>query len=290
MFLDNENIKSIFEELTGLSKHSNEEVRLSSLTILVNLSDHLKDCPNALVRDPLNIMTTYVKMFRENLSNATDKECTEKIIIVIMDFVMAIQKRDVIEELKSHLLDLYYEYSQRRVHDQAIILEQIMTVLHTCILALYQFQTPMTDIDKIARLIETHVRSQGVEVEGLNLISAAVSAYKYEFRHHLEKFWTYIIHGLEQVDQKPIFEAAIACVSDCTRVMKDQYADKVQLVFDKLIAFMHQPINRDTKSKILKSFGDLFLGAKNYGSASLPPVMDICSKCFDAVYSYSGKH
>ena len=58
----------------------------------------------------------------------------------------------------------------------------------------------------------------GVEQEGINMISAIAISFKREFlQEHFEKYWNYIMQGLEMVEQKGVFKATLACISDISR-------------------------------------------------------------------------
>ena len=95
-----------------------------------------------------------------------------------MNVVMATEKRDVIKDLQMYLLEQYQFYHSARIGDKNIILEQLITILHTTMLAMSKFHIPPTDLDKFIKLIDIHIREQGVEAEGINLICACATCYK----------------------------------------------------------------------------------------------------------------
>ena len=57
-----------------------------------------------LSRDPAPFLMTHVELFRNNLKGSFNKEANEKIIIIIMNIVMATEKREVIKDLELFLL------------------------------------------------------------------------------------------------------------------------------------------------------------------------------------------
>ena len=73
-----------------------------------------------------------------------------------------------------------------------------------------------------------------------------------------------MIQGLEMVDQKPIFKSALTCIQDIARNNEHKLIGKLTPVFLKLIEYMHDNIERELKTEILRCFGDLTLGLKNF--------------------------
>lgn len=71
--------------------------------------------------------------------------------------------------------------------------------------------------------------------------------------------------GLLQIDQKPVFKAALQCISDISRSNEFKMFNKVTPVFIQLIRYVQSNIDRDLKTEILRCFGDLSLGLKDYG-------------------------
>lgn len=56
-----------------------------------------------------------------------------------MNLAMACDKREIIIHLIDFLIDQYMAYTGMNVQDKQIILESIMAILHTCVLALAKF-------------------------------------------------------------------------------------------------------------------------------------------------------
>ena len=84
-------------------------------------------------------------------------------------------------------------------------------------------------------------------------------------QEHFDKYWGYILSALELVEQKGIFKATLTCISDISRNHENKITGKLTSVFDKLIYSMSHIVDRDLKTEILKCFGDISLGLKNYG-------------------------
>lgn len=124
----------------------------------------------------------------------------------------------IINQLVEHLIQQYKHYASINIRDKAIVLEHIVTVIHTCLLAFTKTVVPNAEHrEEIFRLIDDHINFFGVETEGINLISAAANCYKKYFKQHIDKYWDKIMHGLSLTDQKPIFKAALTCISDISR-------------------------------------------------------------------------
>lgn len=119
---------------------------------------------------------------------------------------------------------------------------------------------------KVIDLIDAHIRIYGVDSEGINLISAAAISFKSDFfKDHFEKYWRVINDGLMQIEQKPVFKAALQCISDISRSNEQTVAKKVSPVFSQLIQYVQSNIDRELKTEILRCFGDLSLALKDHG-------------------------
>lgn len=60
----------------------------------------------------------------------------EKLLIIVMNIVMTMNKRDIIIQLIDFMIDEYYKISNLKVNNFHFLIEQILGVLHTCILSL----------------------------------------------------------------------------------------------------------------------------------------------------------
>jgi hypothetical protein len=229
-----------------------------------------------------------VSLFVENLKTQQYKESNEKAIIVIMNLVMHTERKDVINQLITYLVEQYNFYTKNPVQDRQIVLEHILTIIHTCVLSLSKFVNNSEIRDKIYDLIDLHIKLYGIEPEGVNMISAAAICFKKDFKMRIELYWSYIEHSLDSIEQKPLFKAALSCISDISRTYENEIVTKITSVFNKLIAFMYNNIDREIKTDILKCFGDLILGLKRYGETFVDTLLAISGNCFEAVDKLSG--
>lgn len=157
-----------------------------------------------------------------------------------MNIIMSTNQMTIISQLITHLIPKYHHYASINIRDQSIVLDHIVSVIHTCLLAFSKSALPKTEHkEQIYQLIDKHISLYGVESEGINLISVAATCYKKDFRVRIDYYWGKIMKGLEHIDQKPIFKAALSCVSDIARNQESEIADKLNLVFEKLVRYMH---------------------------------------------------
>ncbi len=75
-------------------------------------------------------------IFINNLKENLNKETNEKIILLIMNIVFGTVKKPVVEMLLKYLMELYHEYTKTKMRDQGIVLNQLITIIHTCVLSL----------------------------------------------------------------------------------------------------------------------------------------------------------
>lgn len=53
-----------------------------------------------------------------------------------MNIVFGTVKKPVVEMLLKYLMELYHEYTKTKMRDQGIVLNQLITIIHTCVLSL----------------------------------------------------------------------------------------------------------------------------------------------------------
>lgn len=165
--------------------------------MLTNITDFLKDVPCVISADPDGILQQMVGIFTNNLTQNTYKESNEKIITVMMNILMATGKKNVVVMLATHLIGLYQDLAKANLVDRGIVLGQIMTVIHTCLLSLSKFPIQYDLKHRIYELIDLHIRVNGIEQEGINMISALSIAFRREFlQDQLDKYWTVVTQGL----------------------------------------------------------------------------------------------
>ena len=103
-----------------------------------------------------------------------------------------------------------------------------------------------------------------------------------------DKYWNVVMQGLEMIEQKPIFRGALTCIQDIARNNEHRIIGKLTTVFQKLIQYMHNSIERELKTEILRCFGDLTLGLKSYAEMYVENILKICDDCCAAVQKLSG--
>lgn len=96
------------------------------------------------------------------------------------------------------------------------------------------------------------------------------------------------MQGLEMVEQKPIFRGALTCIQDIARNNEHRIVGKLTTVFQRLVQYMHNSIDRELKTEILRCFGDLTLGLKSYAEMYVESLLKICDDCCAAVQKLSG--
>lgn len=263
VWLNNQEIKDIFLHLLSMSKNNDEVIKLLSLSILANITEELSRHPEPIATDPKAYLTELVGMFLQSIENASNKDSTEKVIIIIMNIIISTSNIPIVNELISHLISQYHHFSRLHIADKNIVLEQLISLIHTCLLAISKSSMPKPQLkDQVFDLIDQHIRVYGVEPEGINMISAASGCFKKDFKDRIGNYWDNIMHALGQVDQKPLFKTTLTCISDIARNHEQHVADKIIKVFNILVEYMQKNIDRDLKTEILKCFGDLALGLK----------------------------
>lgn len=292
VFLNNPSIFNIFEHLHKLavSSSSDEFIQLQALGILINITDFLKENTNyEIARNPDKILQDLVDDFTKNLQRDCNKEATEKIICIIMNIVMATSKRKVVEMLIDHLINLYVQLSALKMRDQEIILGQIMAIIHTSVLALVKFPVEQSLKRKIYELLDRHINYYGVELEGIHLIGALALCFKKEFLNdQFEKYWNVVMQGIGMVEQKLTFKGALTCVQDIARNNENRLSGKLTPVFQTLMQYMHNSIDRELKTEILRCFGDITLGLKTFAEVYVDNILQICDDCCAAVTKLIG--
>ena len=89
----------------------------------------------------------------------------------------------IVHELIRHMIDSYHKYSRGSVADKMIVIEYLLGLVHTCLLALSKAAIPKIEFkDMIFTLIDQHIRNYGVDSDAINMISAASACYKKDFR------------------------------------------------------------------------------------------------------------
>lgn len=114
--------------------------------------------------DPDKVLQSLIAIFTGNITQGGNKEGNEKVIGLIMNMIMATNKRTVIVMLLTHLGGLYTQCCSAKVRDQEIILGQILTIIHTTVLAMSKFPTDETIRRKVYEILDLHLSIYGVEM------------------------------------------------------------------------------------------------------------------------------
>ena len=136
-----------------------------------------------------------------------------------MNIVFGTVKKPVVEMLLKYLMELYHEYTKTKMRDQGIVLNQLITIIHTCVLSLSAYVQLENDTKiKVFELTNYHIEIHGCESEGINMISAMTLSFKKDIKMDLlDSYVKYAISGLDMLNQKDTFKAALNCLADFAR-------------------------------------------------------------------------
>ena len=123
----------------------------------------------------------------------------EKTISIIMNIVMHTNKRDVIVQLIDFMIDEYYKVSRsNHMGDTHFLIEQILSVLHTSILA-HKNAVPNNELlGRICELVNQQIKRVGIEAEGLSILGALATTFNKSFESRAQNFWPHIKSALDQ--------------------------------------------------------------------------------------------
>ena len=161
---------------------------------------------------------------------------------------MATNSRDVSLKILSQLIDLYVLYNNTNIKDKQIILESILSVLHTSTLVASKYLVPESIKCKLYSLLDNYLKNYGIDQECIALIPALSYCFKKGFNEKLEHYWNYVMQGLQMADQKPLFKSVLTCIADLARNHETQLIHKITSVFTKLLQYMHENIDREIKT------------------------------------------
>lgn len=200
---------------------------------------------------------------------------------------MRIRARDVPINMIDFLIGKYEYFFHKNVPDLEIILQSILAVMHTSVLAL-ESTVPRNDImNKTCHVIENHIKRFGVEEEGLNLISGMVVAFNQNFEKIALKYWPHVMHGLESISQPKTFRAALQTIGDYSRIYALNFMDKENELMGRMLLLIHENIDRNLKNHILSCIGDLALGLGPLTEAYIKDILTVVDLCFGAVYNFT---
>lgn len=197
------------------------DIRYISVQILAHISEGLKENPQPVSDDPNILLTKVVKYYTENMLklHTEQSEINEKLTTIIMNIMINTNKRDVIVQLIDFMIEEYYKIVGMTIPNSEFLIEQILSVLHTSILA-HKNAVPNNEIlGKICDLVNFHFKKYGVEPEGLSLLGATATTFNKAFESRAMNYWNYILHGLNSTNELATFKAALACIGDYARMM-----------------------------------------------------------------------
>ena len=199
-----------------------------------------------------------------------------------MNIVFGTVKKPVVEMLLKYLMELYHEYTKTKMRDQGIVLNQLITIIHTCVLSLSAYVQLENDTKiKVFELTNYHIEIHGCESEGINMISAMTLSFKKDIKIDLlDSYVKYAISGLDMLNQKDTFKAALNCLADFARSNDSRITNRLAPFFQKMVHYMHTDIDKDVKSQIIRCFGDLSLGLKNCVEGFVETLLSISDECF----------
>lgn len=206
---------------------NNVSVTTSALTIFRNITEGVSS-DSVLLSDPSILLTKLVNFYEQMLDNfdGPNKDYTEKVIISIMNCLMKIRARETLIFMIEFLINKYQYFFQRNVPDLEIILQSILSIMNTSVLAMENTVPKIELMNKIISVIDNHIRRFGIEDEGINMISCLVVVFNKSFQRYAEKYWPHVLHGLEALNQPKVFRASIQCVGDYSRVYSDSFMEK----------------------------------------------------------------
>lgn len=99
------------------------------------------------------------------------------------------------------MMEEYNKIVTGNMENTAFLLEQIICVLHTSILA-HKNAVPNQELmAKLCTLIDYHVNKFGVEPEGLSMLGAMATTFDKSFETRANKYWqTVVTVGLQKVN------------------------------------------------------------------------------------------
>ena len=81
----------------------------------------------------------------------------------MMNIIMNTTNMSMVQELLKHLGGLYQTFSKRGIADKQIVLDEILGLTHTCLLAIGRTAIPKPEFkDMVFSLIDQHIKCYGV--------------------------------------------------------------------------------------------------------------------------------
>lgn len=152
---------------------------------------------------------------------------------------MATDNRDVITNLVEFMIGKYNDFSRAKIDDKQIILEFFLTIIHTCTLSLSKSLANEKIFSGLLQVLDAHISQYGVESESIHMIGAISSTYKNSFKSKLDYYWKFVMQGLTQIEQKPVFRAALSCAADIARCHDQYILEKLHNAFKILVNYIN---------------------------------------------------
>jgi hypothetical protein len=87
-------------------------------------------------------------------------------------------------------------YNSANIKNKQIILESIISVLHTCTLVASKYLVPEPIKNKLYSLLDNYLKNYGIDQESISLIPALSYCFKKGFNEKLEYYWSFVMQGL----------------------------------------------------------------------------------------------
>lgn len=231
-FYTHANINTITYTLLELMSSNDSRIIESSLNVIRYITEGLvqnKNDQSPLASEPsilLQPMVSYFNNQLENFEKEKEKDNREKAVIIIMNCLMKSKDRKIASHLITFLMDRYHEVCNYNHLDREMMIESILAIMHTAILALEGSMINQGLQEQIFHLISFHMSKFGIEAEGLNIISSIAIVYSTSLRNNIDEYWNYILHGTESIHNHKTFKAALHCAGDFGRTYKEKLFDK----------------------------------------------------------------
>jgi hypothetical protein len=189
---------NVIDKFIYFLNSNNHQMVIATLAVLKNITEKVEN-HYALLADPNLLFTKIVYFYDKYITNFHDKnkDFADRAIVIIMNCIVKLKNRDVIHEMLDFLMKKYYSfYNEPHLSDRKIRLTSIISIIHTCVLALENTVPKEGLVSNLCKLIDVPIAVFGVEEEGLNMISSMAIAFNRAFETKSHDYWKYIQNGL----------------------------------------------------------------------------------------------
>ena len=168
VFYKRQDIKEIVCNLLNKMKANDPIVVECSLNILKNITEGLvatKNEQSLIGSEPMILlqpMVAYFEMKLDEFQKEKEKDNREKAVIIIMNCLMKSKDRQVATHLIEFLMKKYYSIYEINHEDVKLMIESILAIMHTAILALEGSLTNPELLSSIYNLLKTHIAKYGI--------------------------------------------------------------------------------------------------------------------------------